>query len=89
MTRESSIERHLVVLASGNGWLTRKVRWIGRYGAPDRLLISPDGRVIWVELKAPGKTPGPVQCREHTRLRNYGQDVRVIDSLEGVEALFK
>jgi hypothetical protein len=89
------------------GGEVRKVRWIGRRGAPDRLVMLPRRRVekwsefqavlpytiqaktIWVELKAPGVEPEPHQLREHKRMREMGQRVEVIDSLAGVEELFK
>ena len=45
------------------------------------------GRTIWVELKAPGQKAEPHQEREHARMRKMGQEVVVIDSIEGVEAL--
>ncbi len=64
----------------------RKMSYINRRGCPDRLVMLP-GRVIWVEVKAPGKKAEPHQEREHERLRAAGQDVRVIDSLEGIERL--
>ena len=78
----------------------RKVKWIGRRGAPDRLVMLPPGRLLageyfgparttWVELKAPGKTPEPHQEREHKRMRDMGQRVEVIDSMEGVDNLLK
>jgi len=47
------------------------------------------GAVLLIELKAPGKPPEPHQVREHQRLRAAGLDVRVIDSLEGVDQLMK
>jgi hypothetical protein len=76
----------------------RKVQWIGRRGAPDRLVMLPDSwftrdeclsftATIWVELKAPGVKPEPYQVREHHRMRAMGQRVIVIDSIEGVEEL--
>lgn len=68
------------------GGEVRKIRFIGRRGAPDRLVMLP-GRTIWVELKAPGKVAAPHQVREHQRMRGMGQSVEVIDSLAGVEAL--
>ena len=88
MSPERKIEAHLVKLAKKHGWFCRKVKWIGRNGCPDRLLISPIGEVYWVEVKAPGKLPTKLQAAEHYSLRWYGQTVSVIDSLEGVEALW-
>jgi hypothetical protein len=95
-TRESHIEAYLVKRAKELGGEVRKVKWIGRTGAPDRLVMLPglverftygsdDGRTIWVELKAPGKKPEPHQIREHLRMIEMGQRVVVIDSYEGVD----
>lgn len=95
--REREIERHLVRRVKEQGGEVRKVQWIGRRGAPDRLVMLPYGEIsngwtrfatsCWVELKAPGKKPEAYQLREHERMRKMGQRVVVIDSLEGVEEL--
>lgn len=87
--RERDIENHLIDLAEKHNCLLRKMRWVGRNGAPDRMLIKPEGEVIFVELKAPGKSPAPLQERELHRLAAYGQRVEIIDSIEGVEELFQ
>ena len=83
---EKDIEKHLTNRVIEVGGEIRKVRWIGRRGAPDRLVMLPN-RVVWVELKAPGKHPESHQQREHDRMRRFGCDVIVIDSIEGVEEL--
>lgn len=84
--RERDVEDYLVRRVTAMGGEVRKIRFIGRRGAPDRLVMLP-GRTIWVELKAPGKAAAPHQVREHQRMRGMGQSVEVIDSLAGVEAL--
>lgn len=95
--RERDIEAHLVKRVKELGGECRKVQWVGRLGAPDRLVMLPRGRAssgsfsacstLWVELKAPGAKPRPSQVREHERMRAMGQLVVVIDSIEGVEEL--
>lgn len=99
--RERDIERHLVQRVKALGGEVRKVQWVGRRGAPDRLVMLParegpkimggtviyPGATIWVELKAPGVKPEAYQLREHERMRAMGQRVVVIDSIEGVEEL--
>lgn len=96
--RESDIEKHLVKRVKELGGECRKIQFIGRPGAPDRLVMLPafwydgarcDGYTIWVELKAPGKKAEPHQAREHERMRKMGQRVVVIDSYEQVEELFE
>lgn len=93
--KESVIEKYLVKRVKALGGEVRKVQWIGRRGAPDRLVMLPDpgpGKAVfnnawWVELKAPGVKPETHQVREHKRMRDMGQRVVVIDSIEGVDAL--
>lgn len=95
--RESEIEKYLVKKVKELGGEVRKVKWIGRRGAPDRLVMFPVtdqkfidgmwGTTLWVELKATGEVPEPHQLREHVRMRRVGQRVVVIDSIEGVDAL--
>lgn len=93
--KERDIEAHLVQRVKALGGEVRKVKWIGRRGAPDRLVMLPDpgpgvgvfNNAWWVELKATGVKPETYQLREHKRMREMGQRVVVIDSIEGVEAL--
>lgn len=91
--RESEIESYLVKRIKELGGEVRKVKWVGRRGAPDRLVMFPRLTTshfrcpIWVELKAPGEKAKPHQEREHKRMRDMGQRVVVIDSIEGVEEL--
>lgn len=87
--RERDIEDYLVKRVKAIGGELRKVKWIGRRGAPDRVLMLPPSygcrRTIWVELKAPGKAPEPHQFREHKRMRRQGQRVEVVDSFKRVD----
>lgn len=94
--RERDIERYLVAQAKKLGGECRKVQWIGRRGATDRLVMlpatrnpsddNPDaGRTIWIELKAPGVKPKAHQMREHERMRKMGQRVEVVDSFARVD----
>ncbi len=52
----------------------------------DRKVTLPGGRIIFVDLKAPGKLPKPLQQRDHDIRRGLGCDVRVIDTIEGCNA---
>jgi len=94
--RESVIEKALKDRAKALCGECRKVAWVGRSGAPDRLVMLParpwtnrsTNTAYWVELKAPGKKPEPHQLREHERMRAMGQRVLVIDSLELIDYYF-
>jgi hypothetical protein len=89
--RERDIEQYLVKRVKAMGGEVRKVKWIGRRNAPDRVVMVPYSEfkcnlsTFWIELKAPGKEPTITQQREHDRMRRMGQDVFVIDSLKGVD----
>jgi hypothetical protein len=85
--RERDIEQHLVRRVKQLGGEVRKTQWIGRVNAPDRRVMLPGRKPIWVELKATGQVPTPQQIREHNRMRRLGELVEVIDSIDGVEAL--
>jgi len=82
--RESDIEDYLVQRVKAMGGEVRKVKWLGRRGAPDRVAML-FGRVLWVELKAPGEKAKPHQAREHERMRDMGQRVEVVDSFARVD----
>ena len=85
--RESDIEDYLVRRARALGGEVRKVKWIGRRGAPDRVVMLPGSRLYWVELKRPGGQADAHQAREHARMRGMGQTVLVVDSLAAINAL--
>lgn len=53
-------------------------------GVPDRIVFMP-GRVTFIELKAPGQRPTPLQERVHKMLTDLGADVRVLDSEASVD----
>lgn len=85
---ERTIERYLcrqVELRQG-----RAYKWAspGLRGVPDRLVILPGGRLLAVEVKAPGKTPTVLQARIHAELRALGLEVAVVASFSDVDNLF-
>lgn len=79
--RESSIEHRVTERAKENGWLVRKLSWIGRRGAPDRLFMKA-GVVVFVEFKQAKKKPREHQNQEHIKLRAAGMYVVIIDNVE-------
>ena len=81
---ERDIEKALVKRVKDLGGMAEKYVSVNRRSVPDRLVTLPDGRIIFVELKAPGKKPTDAQLRDHEKRRLLGCDVRVIDSIEAV-----
>ena len=53
------------------------MKWVcpGYSGVPDRMILLPGGKIVFVELKAPGKHERARQEYVHTRLRKLGFDV--------------
>ena len=56
----------------------------GMDGVPDRLLLLPFGKCAFVELKAPGKKPRPLQIRRMKQIIALGIPCYVIDAKEQI-----
>lgn len=82
--RESAIERRLVTEAIKRGGFAPKFVSPGLDGVPDRLLLLPGGKLAFVEVKAPGKKPRPLQRRRIEQLTALGFRVYVLDSKEQI-----
>ncbi|HCU0880056.1 VRR-NUC domain-containing protein [Morganella morganii] len=85
--REHVIERHLVNEVKKAGGIAYKFVSPGRRAVPDRLILLPGGKVIFVECKAPGEKPRPDQLREHARLFALGHQVIVLDGKDLAEII--
>ena len=82
--REKQIESKLVIEVKKIGGIAPKLVSPGFDGMPDRLVLLPDGHIAFVELKAPGKKPRPLQLARHRLLRSLGFRVYVIDDAEQI-----
>ena len=81
---EKTIEHKLTVAVKKAGGIAVKFVSPSFDGMPDRLVLLPDGLIAFVELKAPGKRPRPLQEARHRLLRSLGFKVYVIDKPEQV-----
>src|ERR1700744_3012644 len=86
--RESTVEKYLHLKARRNKGDTRKVKWIGRAHSPDRRVMLP-GWCFWAETKRPDAEARKGQVREHQRMREYGEEVHVLDSKALIDLLFE
>ena len=82
--REKQIESKLVIEVKKIGGIAPKLVSPGFDGMPDRLVLLPDGHIAFVELKAPGKKPRPLQLARHRLLRSLGFRLYVIDDAEQI-----
>ena len=82
--REKQIENKLATEAKKLGGIAVKFVSPSFDGMPDRLVLIPGGHIAFVELKAPGKKPRPLQLSRHRLLRSLGFRVYVIDSVEQI-----
>lgn len=74
---EKQIEQKLVAEVRRRGGMALKFVSPSYSGMPDRLILLPDGKVAFVEVKAPGKKPRSLQVKRHATLRKLGFQVFV------------
>lgn len=77
--REKIIEQKFRAAVRTVGGVAVKFVSPGLDGMPDRLALLPGGRMAFVEVKAPGKKPRPLQEARHRMLRRLGFQVYVLD----------
>lgn len=98
MTPEGRVVADIKAAMKDLGGDVRKCQWVGHAGAPDLFIMVPRldedlnaagfGFHLWVEVKAPGKTPEPHQLREHAKMEEAGCNVCVVDSvLDAIDAV--
>lgn len=79
--RERTIENKLVTEIKKIGGICWKFTVPSVSGVPDRIILY-NGAAYFVETKAPGKKPRPLQQKIHRDLAKQGFNVWVIDSME-------
>lgn len=87
--REKQIERKLVNAVKAAGGIAPKFVSPGYDGMPDRLLLLQGGRMAFVEVKALGEKPRPLQTARHRMLRKLGFKVYVLDAVTDIEKIVK
>lgn len=96
--KERDIERRLVRRVKELGGEVRKVQWVGRNSAPDRIVMLPElltageitfkpGETIWVELKAPGRAATfPKNAHEKAQHREHERMRKMGQRVEVVDS---
>jgi hypothetical protein len=82
---ERDLEGYFTLQCKKRGILSLKLNVRYARGWPDRVVVLPNQRVLWVELKRPGGKLSPLQTKLHIALLQQGHVVHVIDSKEGID----
>jgi len=77
--REKQTEQKLSDAVKNMGGIAPKLVCPGIDGMPDRIVLLPGGHMAFVEVKAPGKVPRPLQEARHRMLQKLGFKVYVLD----------
>ncbi len=84
---EKQIERKLCdEIKSKNGMCLKQT---GLAGIPDRLVLMPNGKCAFVELKAPGEKPRKLQQIRMKQLKKLGFKCYVIDGVEQIKPMLE
>ncbi len=76
---EKTIERKLVDEVKKRGGMAPKFVSPGLDGVPDRIVLLPDGKIAFAELKSTGEVMRPLQVRRKKQLESLGFKVFCID----------
>ncbi len=82
--REKIIEQKLVKAVKNMGGIAPKLTSPGFDGMPDRIVLLPGGHMGFVEVKAMGCKPRPLQLARHGLLRHLGFKVYVLDDKQHI-----
>lgn len=85
--QEAKVEKYLIRYVKDKGGLCLKFISASMRGLPDRIVILPQGKIFFIELKAKGKKPRPEQTRVHKLFSSLGAKVYTADSKEMVRSV--
>lgn len=85
--KESQIERRLVEGVKRLGGMCLKFVSPGTLGVPDRIIITAEGRVIFVELKTETGRLTKIQRYVIGEMQKRGADARVVKGIDEVKEL--
>ena len=82
--RESDIERKLNDQIHKRGGLCYKFTSPSASGVPDRIVIAPGGKVVFIELKTDSGQISELQDWQIARINKIGGDARVLRGINQV-----
>ena len=85
--RERQVEQSLVKAVKARGGICPKFVSPGLSGVPDRLVLMPNGKMGFVEVKAPTKKPRALQLYRIKQFRDLGFKYFVLDDVEQIPTL--
>lgn len=87
--REKQIETALVNAVRKIGGIAYKMSPFHFKGIPDRLILLPDGKIFFVEVKSPGKELRKSQFLVKDKLEKLGFKVYKLDAKEQIAEILK
>lgn len=87
--REKKIKQQLVKEVKDIGGIALKIASPGFDGMPDRLILLPNRKLAFVEVKAPGKTLRPLQEKRKRQLEALGFLVFCLDHIEQIGGILR
>jgi len=82
---EKEIEMYLHKCIKQKGLTTLKFTSPNMAGVPDRVILLPDQKVVWVEVKRPGGKVRLLQQKRHLQFEALGHKVLVISTKQEVD----
>ena len=89
MAEEKKLEQKLVKAVRDISGLALKFVSPGCDEVPDRLILIAYGKVAFVEVKAKGKKPRPIQIRRINQIRRLGFLVFILDDEKDIPSIIK
>jgi hypothetical protein len=86
---EKAIERYLCLRVAEKGGICLKYSNPNQAGYPDRVIILPKGKTIWVELKSKGQHPSKIQLSRFAKMEALEHKVYICDCMEDVDEIMK
>ena len=87
--REKLIEQKRIKAVKDISGIALKIVSPGFDGMPDRLILLPNRKAAFVEVKAPGKTLRPLQEKRKRQLEALGFLVFCLDHIEQIGGILR